>query len=88
MKSFSITIPLLAMASFVAGCSPEMPVSADGSTGSRNGERQTLLNVSYDPTREFYQEFDQAFGKYLRDKTGTKLRSNNRTADRASKLGP
>ena len=24
----------------------------------------TLLNVSYDPTRELYQEFNQAFAKY------------------------
>lgn len=23
-----------------------------------------LLNVSYDPTREFYQEYNTAFGKY------------------------
>ncbi len=31
----------------------------------------TLLNVSYDPTREFYQEFNAAFAKYWKDKTGT-----------------
>lgn len=24
----------------------------------------TFLNVSYDPTREFYQEYNQAFGKF------------------------
>lgn len=24
----------------------------------------TLLNVSYDPTREFYQEFNQAFSSH------------------------
>ena len=24
----------------------------------------TFLNVSYDPTREFYQEYNQAFGQY------------------------
>ena len=30
----------------------------------------TLLNVSYDPTREMYQEFNQAFIKYWKDKTG------------------
>ena len=74
MKSFSITILLFAMSSFVAGCAPEMPSSADGTElGLRKGERQTLLNVSYDPTREFYQEFDQAFGKYWRDKTGNEV---------------
>jgi sulfate/thiosulfate transport system substrate-binding protein len=30
----------------------------------------TLLNVSYDPTRELYQDLNAAFGKYWKDKTG------------------
>ena len=30
----------------------------------------TLLNVSYDPTRELYVEFNQAFAKYWKGKTG------------------
>src|SRR5262245_40133951 len=29
-----------------------------------------LLNVSYDPTRELYQEFNAAFAKYWKEKTG------------------
>jgi len=31
---------------------------------------QTLLNASYDPTRELYQEFNAAFIKYWKGKTG------------------
>jgi sulfate/thiosulfate transport system substrate-binding protein len=31
---------------------------------------QTLLNVSYDPTRELYQDFNAAFVKYWKAKTG------------------
>ncbi|HEY9062729.1 MAG TPA: sulfate ABC transporter substrate-binding protein [Pseudobacteroides sp.] len=30
----------------------------------------TLLNVSYDPTRELYQEYNTAFSKYWKNKTG------------------
>jgi sulfate transport system substrate-binding protein len=30
----------------------------------------TLLNVSYDPTRELYQEFNTAFANYWKQKTG------------------
>jgi len=30
----------------------------------------SLLNVSYDPTRELYQDFNQAFAKYWKAKTG------------------
>lgn len=33
----------------------------------------TLLNVSYDPTRELYQEFNQAFIKHWQTKTGQKI---------------
>src|SRR5436309_13952033 len=29
-----------------------------------------LLNVSYDPTRELYQDFNAAFSKYWKEKTG------------------
>ena len=30
----------------------------------------TLLNVSYDPTRELYQDYNTAFSKYWKAKTG------------------
>ena len=30
-----------------------------------------LLNVSYDPTREFYQEFNNSFASYWKEKSGT-----------------
>jgi sulfate transport system substrate-binding protein len=33
----------------------------------------TLLNVSYDPTREFYEEYNAAFAKYWQGKTGDKV---------------
>lgn len=40
------------------------------------GAQTTLLNVSYDPTREFYQEFNAAFVKHWRAKTGETLKIN------------
>jgi sulfate/thiosulfate transport system substrate-binding protein len=30
----------------------------------------TLLNVSYDPTRELYKQFNEVFAKYYKEKTG------------------
>src|SRR6266550_2634967 len=33
----------------------------------------TLLNVSYDPTRELYQEFNAAFAKQWQAKAGEKV---------------
>jgi sulfate transport system substrate-binding protein len=35
-----------------------------------------LLNVSYDPTREFYQDFNAAFAKYWKTKTGVDVEIN------------
>jgi sulfate/thiosulfate transport system substrate-binding protein len=32
-----------------------------------------LLNVSYDPTREFYREVNEAFARHWQEKTGTKV---------------
>jgi sulfate transport system substrate-binding protein len=39
-------------------------------SGSPAGADTTLLNVSYDPTREFYQEFNAAFAKHWKEQTG------------------
>src|SRR6185312_41947 len=35
-----------------------------------------LLNVSYDPTREFYQEFNAAFAKYWKAQKGVDVTVN------------
>src|SRR5512147_416134 len=48
--------------SLVAGC------------GSGPDREVTLLNVSYDPTREFYQEIDPAFAKSWAQRTGQQVR--------------
>ena len=37
---------------------------------AHSAQAQTLLNVSYDPTRELYQAYDMAFVKYWQAKTG------------------
>lgn len=36
----------------------------------------TLLNVSYDPTREFYREFNEAFALHWREEGGGEVRVN------------
>jgi sulfate transport system substrate-binding protein len=39
-------------------------------TTARAAEQTTLLNVSYDPTRELYRDFNRAFIKEWKAKTG------------------
>ena len=43
---------------------------------ARAANPQTILNVSYDPTREFYEDYDVAFAKYWKQKTGNDLTIN------------
>lgn len=38
--------------------------------GEAQAKEITLLNVSYDPTRELYRDYNQAFAKYYLAKTG------------------
>jgi ABC-type sulfate transport system substrate-binding protein len=40
----------------------------------------TIRNVSYDPTREFYVDFNAAFAKYWKAKAGRMWWSTSRTA--------
>ncbi|MGB3276678.1 MAG: sulfate ABC transporter substrate-binding protein [Castellaniella sp.] len=41
-----------------------------GLTGAAHAADVTLLNASYDPTRELYQAYNAAFAQYWQDKTG------------------
>jgi sulfate/thiosulfate-binding protein len=43
-------------------------------TGLALAKDITLLNVSYDPTRELYQDYNAAFAKYWKAKTGDNVR--------------
>lgn len=42
-------------------------------SGSAVSAEVKLLNVSYDPTRELYQEYNQAFAKYWKAKSGDEV---------------
>ncbi|WP_051132014.1 sulfate ABC transporter substrate-binding protein [Ruminiclostridium papyrosolvens] len=52
---------ILLLISALTGC---------GSTKNVQNSTITLLNVSYDPTRELYQEYNEAFVKHWKEKTG------------------
>ena len=51
-------------ASLLAGCQER----------GNSATRVTLLNVSYDPTRELYVDFNAAFARYWKAKTGQDVR--------------
>jgi sulfate/thiosulfate transport system substrate-binding protein len=57
------TVTMLAAALLIAAA--VLPAGAAGET--------TLLNVSYDPTRELYTDYNAAFAKYWQKKSGEKV---------------
>jgi len=52
------------------------PATALALVASAAAKNITLLNVSYDPTREFYQEYNRAFANYWKKKTGDTVTVN------------
>lgn len=63
-----LALPLVAA---LAACNP----TSANQTGSASEDSKsiTLLNVSYDPTRELYQQYNAQFQQYWQKKTGQKV---------------
>lgn len=68
-KYLGAAVTVLAFALVAMGCggAPEPEKKAE------KKEPVNLLNVSYDPTRELYKEFNTAFAKYWQEKTGQEV---------------
>ena len=69
-RLFPLLVPALAV--MMAGCStPKTTSPTTGAGGSAPSAGPVmLLNVSYDPTREFYKDYNVAFAKYWQTKSG------------------
>jgi sulfate/thiosulfate-binding protein len=63
--SFSLLFLVGLTAAAFAGCG-----AASNASAGASGSTVTLLNVSYDPTREFYQEFNASFAAHWKQQTG------------------
>jgi sulfate/thiosulfate transport system substrate-binding protein len=64
----ALTVSVCVLVALTAGCQSEQRESAAGSGG-----QVTLLNVSYDPTRELYREFNAAFSEHWLQTTGGRV---------------
>lgn len=67
IKSGAVLLSLAMIAGAVSGCG-----KSDNTSGSNN-EPVSITNVSYDPTRELYEEYNQEFAKYWKEKTGQEV---------------
>src|SRR5688572_7298754 len=64
---------LLALAALCIGCNKSEAAPQLGSAGSAapvEAREVTLLNVSYDPTRELYAEYNKLFATHWQKKSG------------------
>ncbi len=66
-----IFLSLILGTSVLAGCSSGKKATETAKqTTTQEAKKVQLLNVSYDPTRELYAEYNKAFAKYWKDKKG------------------
>ena len=70
-ECFALGAMLFASVLLITGCQPDTAKNAE-----KNSEKKTveLLNVSYDPTRELFEDVNTAFAAKWKAKTGQDLR--------------
>ncbi|GAF64548.1 ABC transporter permease protein [Bacillus sp. TS-2] len=62
----------------LSGCQNEQASTGneESNSGGEAGENIEILNVSYDPTRELYQDFNEEFISYWKEETGQNVTIN------------
>jgi sulfate/thiosulfate-binding protein len=79
LSKFTLLLTLIVV--ILAGCSTDKTAGQSSKKEDKNTTQETtekkepveLLNVSYDPTRELYEEFNTEFSKYWEEKEGQKV---------------
>ena len=72
-SSFSFALLGAALLSGCGGNSAENSATGSSSAANTSGQAIKLLNVSYDPTRELYADFNKAFATQYKAKTGQEV---------------
>src|SRR5688500_226760 len=70
MKRFAI---ILAASVFIAACGERTPEGEGAAPATASTTPVEILNVSYDPTRELYVEFNAAFATHYQQTAGRQV---------------
>ncbi|WP_310937280.1 sulfate ABC transporter substrate-binding protein [Clostridium sp. SHJSY1] len=62
--------------SIILGCVMLLGIITGCTEKNENNRKVELLNVSYDPTRELYSDYNESFAKYWKEKTGQEVTIN------------
>jgi sulfate transport system substrate-binding protein len=77
LAPLALILSLLALAGCDTASTASSSASSPGASGSGTAAykpaKVKLLNVSYDPTREFYKEFNESFAEYWKQKTNQEV---------------
>lgn len=66
-------VAITATAAILAGCGSEESSGSGETASSAEKEPVEILNVSYDPTRELYEEFNKEFAAHWKEETGQEV---------------
>ena len=87
-KKGLVKLATVLISSFVllAGCSSSDTSSSKNSSSQEEDKKESveLLNVSYDPTRELYEEFNKEFKAHWKEETGQNVTINQSHAGSGS----
>lgn len=72
-----VTVFSMILLLWTAGCSNQKDSNnGDSEKEEKPTKEVELLNVSYDPTRELYEEFNESFASYWEEETGQRVTIN------------
>ena len=64
-KTVAVVMATVCLLGATTGCGKEST-----SSGEKDSKSVTITNVSYDPTRELYKEYNELFQKHYKEETG------------------
>lgn len=76
LAALAVIFSLALSVALIGGCNSPEAAKEGNQAGAKNEATTELLNVSYDPTRELYQDFNKAFSDHWQKESGNSVKIN------------